>query len=279
MFKDILFPITHSDGDNIAMAAAVKLAELQQAHLAVVVPVDFPIPTPADWGMYPYSMYGTFYSEAIKSAELAGEKIRAALKKEIIASEVRVASTPLLNPAQICALHARHADIAVLGGSSKGKRNSSIDAIFTELLMDSGRPVLLIPAGSEPVLPAKRILIAWQPTCESTRALHDAMPFLHTSDSIDVLVIDPKIDDRHHGEQPGADIATHLARHGLNVRVVVQPRMDKKTGETILEYAKQTDAQLIVAGGYSHSRFREQMMGGVTRSLSQNLTIPVLFSH
>jgi nucleotide-binding universal stress UspA family protein len=279
MMKDILLPLTRTDGDANALQAAIKLADLENAHLAVLIPVEFPIPVATEWTVYPYSMYSTFYEDALKSAEELADSTRKMLAKESTATEVRVASTPLLNPAEICALHARHADITVLGGDSKGKRNTSIDNIFVGLLMDSGRPVLFVPAGCEIVMPAKRVLVAWQPTREATRALHDAMPFLHKSESIDVLVIDPEVDDRHHGEQPGADIAKHLARHGLNVRVVVQPKMGKQKGQAILDYAKQTDAQLIVAGGYSHSRFRENIMGGVTRELGHNMSFPVLFSH
>lgn len=280
MIKDILLTITRTDADDIAVKTAVNVAEAEGAHLAIVIPVEYPVPIPSEFGMNPYPMYTGIYEESLKAAETMANDLR---KKWVNANippiEVRVISTPLMNALQLCALHARHADLSVVGGSHSQPHRAASESAFTELLMDSGRPVLFIPAASDPVIPAKRILIAWQPTRESARAVHDAMPFLHKSESIDVVMVDPEISDSEHGQQPGADIATHLARHGLNVRVVTQPNMGRNTGQAILEYAKQTDAQLIVAGGYSRSRFRERILGGVTRELIRNMTLPVLFSH
>jgi nucleotide-binding universal stress UspA family protein len=280
MIKDILLTITRTDADDLAVKTAVQIAEIEKAHLAIMIPVEYPVPIPSEFGVNPYPMYVGIYEESLKVAEnMANELKEKWVNADISPIEVRVVSTPLMNSLQLCALHARHADLSVIGGNSTHKHRNVAETIFSELLMDSGRPILFVPAGSDPVIPAKRVLIAWQPTRESTRAVHDAMPFLHKSASIDILMVNPEVSDSGHGQQPGADIATHLARHGLNVRVVAQPSMGRNKGQAILEYAKQTDAQLIVAGGYSHSRFREQIMGGVTRELVRNMTIPVLFSH
>lgn len=280
MIKDILLVISHTDADAVAIQTAVNVAEVEDAHLAIVIPVEYPVAISTGMGVNPYPMYVGMYEESVREAESLANDIRKKwVNTNIRPIEVRVASILLMNSIQLSALHARHADLAVVGGNSLHEHNNLSEKIFTELLMDSGRPVLFIPAGSDPVIPAKRVVIAWQPTRESARAVHDAMPFLHRSESIDVLMVEPEISNTAHGQQPGADIATHLARHGLNVRVVTEQKTGRNTGQTIVDYAKQNDAQLIVAGGYSRSRFREQILGGVTKELIGNMTIPVFFSH
>ena len=279
MIKDILFAMTQTNVNEAALTSALNLAESETAHLAIVMPVEYPMPIPSEFGISPYSIYLGVYEDSLKAAERLADSLREKLKNTAAATEVRVVSTPLMNSAQISALHARHADLSVIGGDEAGNVSAAFENMFTELLMESGRPVLFVPAACEVVTPAKRILIAWTPTRESSRAVHDAMPFLYKSESIEVLIIDPEVNESAHGEQPGADIATHLARHGLNVRVVVQPKMGKNKGQAILEHAKQMDAQLIVAGGYGHSRFREQIFGGVSKELIQNIQFPVLFAH
>jgi nucleotide-binding universal stress UspA family protein len=150
---------------------------------------------------------------------------------------------------------------------------------FTSLLLESGRPVLLVPPGFA-WRPAKHVVVAWRPTRESTRALHDALPLLRMAESIDVLEVGDVSGEEGDGPQPGADIATHLARHGLKVRVVVHPHSGESVALSLIRHAQDTDAELLVAGGYGHSRFREWVLGGVTRELLDGTpSVPILFSH
>ncbi len=279
MFKDIMVAITRFEGDESALAIGMQLAERDDAHLAVVIPVEFPVPVPNEWGVYPYQMYSTFYDDALKNANILADKLREKLGKQAIKFEVRVESTVLMTGAQTCAMHARYSDLVIVGAGAPNQKNYPLENNFIELLMNSGRPVLRVPRSSQTHFDFERALIAWQPCREATRAVHDAMPLLKHAKSIDILMIDPQVGESAHGEQPGADIAAHLARHDLNVRVVTQPAMGKTTAEAIVEYGKQTEAQFIVAGGYSHSRFREFMLGGVTRELCQHSAVPVLFAH
>jgi len=255
----------------------MQLAERDDAHLAVVIPVEFPVPVPNEWGVYPYQMYSAFYDDALKNANILADELREKLGKQGIKFEVRVESTVLMTGAQTCAMHARYSDLVIVGAGAPNQKNHPLENNFIELLMNSGRPVLRVPHLSQTGF--ERVLIAWQPCREAARAVHDAMPFLKHAKSIDILMIDPKVGESAHGEQPGADIAAHLARHDLNLRVVTQPAMGKTAGEAIVEYCKQTDAQLIVAGGYSHSRFREFVLGGVTRELNHHSPVPILFAH
>jgi nucleotide-binding universal stress UspA family protein len=136
-----------------------------------------------------------------------------------------------------------------------------------------------VPAGGRFVAPVTLAVVAWTPTAEATRALHDALPLLAAGARVDVLVIDPKVSDLAHGEEPGADIAQHLARHGFDVRVVRLPSAGRSSGQVMIDHVRSVDAGLLVMGGYGHARWREVLLGGATRLVAAQTTAPVLFSH
>jgi nucleotide-binding universal stress UspA family protein len=152
-------------------------------------------------------------------------------------------------------------------------------SVFSSLLFDSGRPVMMVPQRARWPAQLEKAVVAWRPSPEASRALHDALPLLRRARSVDVVMVEPRVGETSHGEVPGADIAQHLSRHGVKVEIVSLPREGASTAEAILRHAAQVGAQLIVAGGYGHSRVREQVFGGVTRGLFEHATVPVLFSH
>jgi nucleotide-binding universal stress UspA family protein len=156
---------------------------------------------------------------------------------------------------------------------------AAVRRLFAGLLFESGRPVLVIPPHHPCQWPAAHAVVAWQTTREATRALHDAMPLLARATSVDVLMVDPEPRTGGHGELPGADIGTHLARHGLKVNVVERKRGGNSVATTLLRHAADTNAGLLVAGGFGHSRLRQWMLGGTTDGLLEAMHLPVLFSH
>ncbi|MBV8036876.1 universal stress protein [Roseateles sp.] len=149
-----------------------------------------------------------------------------------------------------------------------------------DVLLQSGRPLLALPyAGEWTVAPATRVLVGWNASREAARAMQDAMPFLCKAASVEVVVFEtPEDVDLEHGDVPGADIGLWLARHGVKVDVRYVAT-DVAAGEALLSHAANMGADLIVAGGYGHSRFREVVLGGVTRTLLHSSPVPVLLSH
>ena len=124
----------------------------------------------------------------------------------------------------------------------------------------------------------ERILIGWNASREARRTISDAMTFLVAAISVTVLVIDPA-GRRQHGEEPGADIAPHLARHGARVDVDRVASNGAPIAEVILGYAEQSGSDLLVVGAYSHVRLREILLGGATRTLLAQMPVPVLISR
>lgn len=176
-------------------------------------------------------------------------------------------------------LRARYADLIVIGQTNRNEPSPSVLSDFPEfMIVNSGRPVLITSYSTEINTVAERCLIAWDGSREAARALTDALPLLKTSKVVQVLIINPEKQSEAHGEEPGADIALFLARHGVNVEISTR-FSSQDTGSSILAACKEWSADLLVMGGYGHSRFREMIMGGTTRTILEKMTIPVLMSH
>ena len=173
---------------------------------------------------------------------------------------------------------ARYADLVVAGQPEAGDEGD-LRGLADELAFSAGRPVLFVPYAGRFSAPGKRVLIAWDAGREAARAVSDALPFLQRAEAVEVSAFDPERGRRGHGEQPGADIALYLARHGVKVTVHRQSGAGYEVGGQILSRAADTSADLIVMGSYGHSRVRELVLGGATRSMLEAMTVPVLMSH
>jgi nucleotide-binding universal stress UspA family protein len=127
----------------------------------------------------------------------------------------------------------------------------------------------------------KNILVAWNGGREATRALTDSIPLLREAEHVRLMVFNPPRNGDGNGKErlPGADIALYLARHGVNVEVSVQSSEDVDVGNQILSRVADLGIDLVVMGAYGHSRLREMVLGGVTRTVIESMTAPVLMSH
>ena len=171
----------------------------------------------------------------------------------------------------------RRFDLSVVGQIEPGKE--TLEVMLPETaLFGSGRPVLVVPYIQKAGMKLNRTLICWDGSRTAARAIGDAMPFLLRTKSIDVLSVMMKSETARN-ELPGADIAQHLARHNLKVdfkRIVAN---DQDIGNTILSAAADLGSDMIVMGGYGHSRAREFVLGGATRAVLKAMTVAVLMSH
>jgi nucleotide-binding universal stress UspA family protein len=279
MFKDLVVPVTTTPGDADAIDAAIDLAAHFGAHVSILEMVDLPMPTANPWGLPDVAM-GDVYSRLRAQGEVNVAKRKTQLANAPVQVDVRLVESLFAEPARMAAHCAHYADLAVVAGGANASAEGEIaHAYFSALLLESGRPVLVVPPRTRDARPPRRVLLAWRPTAEAARAVHDALPFLIAAEHVDVVAIDPPGGDRGDGQQPGADIATHLARHGVRVNVVVRESRGRAVSSILLEHAREMPAQLIVAGGYGHSRLREWVMGGVTRELLVSSPVPLLFSH
>ena len=279
MITALFVPLLRSGSDAAALDAAAALARTHGAQVSALATLEHPIPLVTEFGYVPVELGQRELEQARLDAEALAASARQRLAREDIASDVRVTEVMMLWSEETAALQARHADLSVLGGPDPAQDSPRFALTFKGLLMRSGRPLLVVPFGARLTVPVARAVIAWKPTAEAARAVHDALPLLSTGSQIDLLMIDPQVGEGRHGEEPGADMARHLARHGLAVNVVAQPREGRSDAAAILRHVQAVGAELLVMGGYGHARWREVVLGGATRGVLDGMRTPVLFSH
>jgi nucleotide-binding universal stress UspA family protein len=284
MFKDILVHLDESHQSATRLKVAVDLARRHAAHLTGIWVVDVPgyamfygagMPA-ADGGMN--QVVASLRNDAIARADATGREFREVMRREGLSCEWRMVEGYGVD---LLALHARYADVTILGQPNEDEvfKGPSPDAVLVNVMLSSGRPVLAVPYVGQFEQVGDRVLIAWNGSREATRALNDALPLLVGATAVTVLAVNPENGINGDGEVPAADIALHLARHGVKAEAAHTVAKDISEGDALLSYAADLGADLIVAGGYGHSRAREMIFGGVTRTLIEEMTVPMLLSH
>lgn len=274
-YKTILVHIDSGKRCAARVEAAIRLAQQHDAHLVAlhaVAPFEPPDYVLADLG--PAIVEANRKATAVDMARTETEFTRMASAAGLKNAEWR---TAIDDPVEAMTLHARYADLIVIGQTDAAD-DANIAADFPErLVLAAGRPVLILPSvGSFPVI-GKRILVAWNPSREATRAVTDSIPLLRLANSVHVMAINPKSGE--HGKVPGADIGLYLARHGVRVEVKSDQGAEIDVGNELLSRAADLEIDLIVMGGYGHTRLKEWVLGGATRTILESMTAPVLMSH
>jgi nucleotide-binding universal stress UspA family protein len=276
-YKTIVVHLDTSERAHPRLEIALRLAKHFSAHLTGVFAVFTPDPRSLYVMAGTAAYYGT-HEEIRAERRAALERLfHAELRRADVAGEW-VASD---EPASLAVPRAgRCADLIVAGQDDPEDPESYVGDFFPEnLILSSGRPVLLVPNASNARSTGERVLIAWDGSREATRAVHDALPFLRGAKSATVLTINGAHEDER-ARIPGADIAAVLARHGVRVEVAdIETGPGGAIGEVLLSQAADSGADLLVMGAYGHARWRELVMGGATRTILRSMTVPVLMSH
>ena len=170
----------------------------------------------------------------------------------------------------------RYADLVIAGqrDPDSDERMGAVDP--EDLLMGCGRPVLMVPYAYRLDRIDDRVLVAWNASRESARAVADAMPLLEAASHVTVLAINP---GPELGDEPCADISLHLARHNVEAEAAHMEVTDMDVGDALLNRATDLGMDLIVMGAYGRPRLRELVLGGATRYILRHMTVPVLMSH
>lgn len=274
--------VVHLDAGGLCaqrLQIAFEQAGRFDAHLvALYAPGPVAIPSAAMAEIGPTAMQ--IIGRNRQDAEQAAHELfrQASARHGAVKCEWRVSNGDALAAVR---LSARYADLLIAGQPEREDAgNGGMPVTFAaDVVLSACRPVLFVPyAGRFPAI-GKRVLVAWNASPEAARALSDALPILRLADQVEVTAFDPGDTDAHHGEVPGADIALYLARHGIKVTASQQAGTGLDVGLQLLSRAADQSADLIVMGAYGHSRLREWMLGGATRTLLETMTVPVLMSH
>jgi nucleotide-binding universal stress UspA family protein len=275
MIKDIVVNLGLGSQDP-AGEYAVSLGEVFEAHVLGIAVSYEPVIPGTVMGGIPPEIIESQRVESNTKARTAIARFEAAAKRAGISAETRTISASISGAADQIGRVGRRFDLIVVGQPDRQK--SMPDEVVDEgVLFESGRPVIFVPFIHKGGVNLDRIIICWDGSRAATRAVADSLPLLKKAKHVEIVIISDK--PSRQDELPGADLGQHLARHGLKVDVKRITSPDIDVPSTILSYAADSDADMIVMGGYGHSRLREFVLGGATRGLLEAMTVPVLMSH
>ena len=275
MIKDLIVNLGLGDKDP-AGDFAISIAQAFEAHVLGVGLAYEPLIPGNVMGGIPPEFLETQRAAAETDARKTMARFEDAAKRAGISYETRLISSSVAGAADVIGRLTRRFDLAVVG---QPKRNEAVpDEVLDEgVLFDSGRPVIFVPFIQKDGLKLDHVMVCWDGSRAATRAIGDAMPILEKAKQVDVVIVAAK--EAKTNELSGADLGQHLARHGIKVDVKRITSPDIDTASTILSYAADASTDLIVMGGYGHSRLREFILGGVTHAIFESMTVPVLMSH
>jgi nucleotide-binding universal stress UspA family protein len=287
MFKTIVVHVDGAAAQESRMQAAARLAGEFGAHLVGSAAIgiswmDFAMltsnvgaPIPAD----DFTAMRAAAAERLRGFERRAQQLGVASFEGRVVDDD--ADFGLL-------LASRYADLVVLSQDSEAAATDStalgpIPAARARRLpervsLHGVRPVLVVPAsyGGGPLMGT--VVAGWDGGNCALRAIAAALPLLVRADAVKLAVVNPDQNGGLHGEHPGADMALYLARHGVKVEVVLE-RSKATAGQALAGLAADAGASLMVAGAYGHNRFREWVLGGVTRELLERAPVPLLIAH
>lgn len=270
--KNILFHAFEGAAGESVRDVAFELAQEQDAKVSALSVIDN-TPIPAYVVPYvPVNLSDTYIEEARKIASGVEEQTKSKAESEGVRLDWNNEEGDLCGRMNV---HAHYSDLCIVGqGAGSEIPVGPANMLPDEMILGSGRPILVIPHSYTLNGLGKKILVAWNGSAQSTRAVHDALPLLASADEVRILSVGGP--ETH---LPGAEIGAHLAQHGVNAEAAHAVEKDLSTAETIVEDASNWGADLIVSGAWGHSRIRETVLGGVTRHLLRHMSVPVLMSH
>jgi nucleotide-binding universal stress UspA family protein len=288
--RKLLLPVTGTTAGEAALATALRIARLWDAHLLVLhVRVDSRDVAP----LAGEGLSGAMIEDMMTATETEG-LARAQAMRALFDTAVAAAGVPVGDPTppvgggvrgpsasfaaiagreeDLVAQQARLADLTVVQHTAATDLPSS--EALNAVLFDSGRPVLVAPP-TPPAQIGRRVCLAWNGTAESASAVTAALPWLKRAEAVRILAAD----EYQRRGPPAADLAAYLALHDIIPEITTFRPVDKDVGAGLLKAAGEFGADLLAMGAYSHSRLRQLLLGGVTRHVLEHATLPVLMNR
>ncbi len=278
-YKTITTILTDPASDGAALHAARAIADANSGHLDAhcvgIDPTRFePMPVGAT-----AILLETGQAEAQARAAEIADWARSRLPDDMAQLTINPVAIPQLGIDTLVARLARYSDIVVASKPYGKGRNPLLVTVLEAELFGSNAPVLVVP--DTPMIgarPFRRVVVAWNESSESFNAIRAALPILQDADRVDLVMVDPPAHSAERSD-PGGAIGQMLARHGVKAEVSILARTLPRVSEIMARFATEHGSDLIVMGGYGHSRFREAVLGGATRDMLEQTTVPLLMAH
>lgn len=274
--------LVHLNDERRAARLAAFATQFAKAHGAHLIGL-YVVPLPVVLNEWPDIAIAEMIEAQRKSyreeAERVGKIFRDASMDLPLPSEWRVLESQYATVADALVECARMVDIVIaLQADASWHLTNTLDAAESAV-MESGRPVIVVPNTGEVQPVARHVTVAWNGKRESTRAAFDALPIIEKAGSSAIVWVDPRTGSSAVGDLPCAELAASFARHGIKTDAKAIQAEDSSVSAALAEEVKRSGSDLLVMGAYGHSRLREFVLGGATRSVMHNMTLPVLLSH
>ena len=278
-YKTILVHLDHSDRSPARAALAARWARVHESHLVGL------LPTGTCDGVIPADAIPTgttdFIAESADYLRRRAESISRDFRESIAATGALSYEVRLVDGATIDAVvqHGRASDLVVLGqDDASSAADVSVHGLAGHVLMEVGRPVLIVPSAGQFEGVARNAVVAWNGSRESAVALHAALPALRCASRVTLVSFRHPNEEDDDRKPSVADMLQFLSRHGIHA-TFERNITDIDVADALLSRVSDLGADLLVMGGYGHSRLRELVLGGVTRQLLAKMTVPVLMAH
>ncbi|WP_171177565.1 universal stress protein [Ruegeria sp. HKCCD8929] len=277
-YKSLLTVMTETKLAESALAQMVALAQAQDGHAeALCLGVDR-----SQTGYYYAGANALILQETLSRANAEAEGILGFAEDYLGKSGVRWSAengvAQIADLGRHVAHRARFSDLVVLPRPYGEDRGAEAEPIVEAAMFDGHAPVLVVPDEAQAFSKPGTILIGWNEGVEAMRAIRRALPFLQAAETVRIVVIDPP----QHGpdrSDPGGMLSQMLSRHGVRCEIDVLSKTMTRVSDILNRHAADTDADMIVMGAYGHSRFREAILGGATRNMLEQATVPVFMAH
>jgi nucleotide-binding universal stress UspA family protein len=279
-YQTILVHVDQRAECQSRLGIAIGLAQAFSAQLVGIYLDDAPELTPSVAALLPNEIVAQYLSRGADAQGAAEDAFRQATGAAGL-GEVEWRA-PSGSPIDAAVAHGRCADLIVVGQPATAEAGWSFSAqLVAAVLLETGRPILVVPYVGGPAIVGGDALVAWDGGREATRALADAMPLLVRASRVTVGCLDPGASERGVDAAGRERLAAYLRRHGVAARIEYDTlgEGDVAVGDWLLSRVADVGANLIVMGGYGHPRWRERILGGATRALLSAMTVPVLMAH
>ena len=276
MIKDVVVNLSGGETRDVAAHYAISMAKAYGAHVVGVAFVYEPVIPGSLLGGIPTDLIEVQREENAKSAKAAVAEFEASAQGAGVSAETRLLDASVAGASDLFGRIARRFDIAVVGQAHR-EQGVSEELLIEGALFGSGRPVVIVPQTQSERLKLDMVMICWDGSRPAARAIGDSIPLLQRAKAIEIVVVTGERDKS--GEITGTNMKRHLARHGITVEIKRIAADNVDVQGAILAHAKDSRADLLVMGGYGHSRLREFILGGVTRGILKSMPVPVLMSH
>ena len=280
-FKTVLVHLDHRAQAEHLLKAAVRLAAQHQAHLIgtyIMHPVEPYAGQVGDISISVEIAQLLLKEQKARATELAA-LFEATTKEQDFIAEWRFIEDNQNAVVNTLLEQGRAADLIMVSGEIHDRSTSVTNTGIAPVIMSSSRPALLIPETYTDKSLGEFVLVAWDGSREASRAVFDSLPLLKCASTVWLHRINSNDESKGHGDDITKDLADSLSRHGIDLELSFSQCNARKVGEELLKVAGDRGADCMVMGGYGHSRMHSILLGGATRYVLQNATIPLFLSH